>query len=194
MLKMKSYVRGLFVFFVVLGGVMVAVTLASQSVAVAPATAYQPSADLAATPPVAVPDEASEDPDKPAKTAQLPTGGEAIKPIVDNPGAGMPAFTAADVERYIIAAGTDLYLGRRIHIASPPKISKIEFLTERDLRPRLGGKSTGLPDDTPLYYVELSGTFKLSSPFEQTPAEAFHTGVLVFDAQTGNIIIAGARP
>jgi hypothetical protein len=118
-------------------------------------------------------------------------------PTIDNPGAGMPAFTAADVERYITAAGTKLYLGRRIRMDSPPKISKIEFLTERDLKPRLGGSGSGLADDALLCYVELSGNFEFMSPFETTettPAETFHTGVIVFNAQTGNIMTAGARP
>ncbi|HYP40411.1 MAG TPA: hypothetical protein VEX13_08615 [Chloroflexia bacterium] len=192
MRKMKSYVRGLFVLCVVLGGVMIAITLAGRPAAVAPATAYQPSADLTATPAVSVPTDTPEDPNKPATVRQLPTGGEAIKPTIDNPGAGMPAFTTADVERYITAAGTDLYLGRRIHIASPPKISKIEFLTERDLKLRPGATSSGLSDDALLCYVELNGSFKLNNPMG--PVETFHTGVIVFNAQTGNIMAAGARP
>lgn len=114
----------------------------------------------------------------------------------------MAAFTTADVERYITAAGTNLYLGRRVRIDAPPKISKIEFLTERDLKPRLGGKGTGLSDDALLCYVELSGNFEFISPIQTTPADTFHTdvaetlhtGVIVFNAQTGNIMIAGARP
>lgn len=192
MREMKSYVRGLLVLFVVLGGVMIAITLAGRPVAVAPATAYQPSADLTATLPISVPADTPEDPNKPETALHLPTGGAAIKPTIHNPGAGMPAFTTADVERYITAAGTDLYLGRRIHIVSPPKISKIEFLTERDLKLRPGGTGSGLSDDALLCYVELSGTFELNNPMG--PVETFHTGVIVFNAQTGNIMTAGARP
>lgn len=196
---MKSYVGGLLVLFLVLSGVMIGITMAGRFATVATATywaaSYQPSVQGTSTPsrPVETP---ADQPDA-ATPSDLPTGGSAIKPTIDNPGPGMPAFTAADVEGYITFVGADLYLGRRIQIdpASPPQIAKLEFLTDRDLRSRLGGKSTGLSDDALLCYVELSGNFRLISPFEeQVSSQTLRKGILVFNAQTGNIMMAGAMP
>src|SRR5688500_3677863 len=134
--QMKSYLRGLFVLFVVLGGVIIASTLAkrlnTETVANA-TTAYQPSAQLTTTPPVPGPADIPEDQSTPAGSASLPSGGPAIKPNINNPNPGEAAFTVEDVERYITAAiaKNELYVGRRIHIESTPQISKIELLTER---------------------------------------------------------------
>ena len=193
MREIKPYLLGSFFLLVALSGVVLAIILAGQhnTVASVAATSYQPPAQLTVVPTTA---HTSEDAPTPVVSPQLPSGGPAIKPSISNPKPGEAAFTSADVERYITDSGMELYLGRRIHFESPPEISKIEFLTERELKSRPGALSTGLPDDSVLYYVELKGAFELNSPPNQTPPQTFHIGVLVFNAQTGNIMIAGAKP
>ena len=57
---------------------------------------------------------------------------------------------------------------------------------------RLNGASTGLPDDTPLCYVELTGDFTFSGPPGAEPH--FARGFEVFDAKTGNLLLAGGLP
>lgn len=49
----------------------------------------------------------------------------------------------------------------------------------------------GLPDEALVCYVELAGTFHTAPPFGIQPSTYAGTGVQVFDARTGNIIVEG---
>ena len=56
----------------------------------------------------------------------------------------------------------------------------------------LPGKSLGLPSDTPVCYVELTGNFTWHTlPTPQAPRGNALT-FQVFDARTGNLIVTGA--
>jgi hypothetical protein len=68
-------------------------------------------------------------------------------------------------------------------------VIKVEFLMSQQLSQLLGGENTGLPDNTLVCYVELQGTFTFHTPSGSTVT--YSKGVEVFDAHTGNLLIAG---
>jgi len=53
------------------------------------------------------------------------------------------------------------------------------------------GESTGLFDDALVCYVEFYGTFRTGSAPEGEPTERTGTAQQVFDAHTGNLLVAG---
>jgi len=132
-------------------------------------------------------------------TTMRPTGVPAIKPTIPGAGPTTPAFTVADVTAYHTTYHTvaDIsgYYGVGDYASSVlPRIVKVEFLTEKALRARIPD-STGLPDDTLLCYVQYSGSFVLvPPPGVQRPVSIWPYAIEVFDAHTGNRMIAGLAP
>jgi hypothetical protein len=55
----------------------------------------------------------------------------------------------------------------------------------------MAGESIGLSDDALVCYVEFYGTFRSSGPPGSKPVEHTGTGVQVFDAHTGNLLVEG---
>ncbi len=111
----------------------------------------------------------------------------AITPRNTAVGASTPTFTTDDVVQYVHAHPMP-----DASLSGPkPVITRIAFLTSREVSTRLKGESTGVPDDTLLCYVELSGTFTFSGSSGVTVT--YHTGVEVFDAHTGNLLITGGQ-
>lgn len=74
---------------------------------------------------------------------------------------------------------------------SKPVIVKAVFLSSQEVSKLMKGESTGVPNGTLLCYIELQGTFTFSGG-SGTPV-IYHTGVEVFDAYTGNLLIAGGQ-
>jgi hypothetical protein len=56
----------------------------------------------------------------------------------------------------------------------------------------LQGEDAGFPDDALLCYVELHGDFTFLVP--QSVVMRYHRGYEVFDARTGNLVMAGGLP
>ena len=111
----------------------------------------------------------------------------AITPRNKAVGASTPTFTTDDVVQYVHAHSMP-----DASLSGPkPVITRIAFLTSREVSILLKGESTGVPDDTLLCYVELSGTFTFSGSSGVTVT--YHTGVEVFDAHTGNLLITGGQ-
>ena len=71
-------------------------------------------------------------------------------------------------------------------------MTRTEFLTSREVKERLHGLTTGFAADHVLCYVELQGPFSFSGP--QGVVATYSRGVLIFDAQTGNLVISGGIP
>lgn len=96
-------------------------------------------------------------------------------------------ITADETRNYLITHGL-------LQSTSPETvalITKIRFLPSAQVRPLLGGDPTGRPDTDLLCYVEVQGPITIgviSVPRGIHPAR-FHKGVVVFDAQTGNLLI-----
>ena len=104
----------------------------------------------------------------------------------------VPAFTPDDVRKFFTstlgASG-----GRGKHKA---RIRRIDCnLTAGKVIPMLEGRNAHLPDDLPVCYVEVHGTFTYYGPASpRSPrgtSSTYHNAFLVFDARTGNIILSG---
>lgn len=124
----------------------------------------------------------------PSPTAATPEEGigiPAIHPQSNTVDPSTPAFTAADVEQYI----NNTPMPRNLAANIKPVIVKIEFETSREVSALLSGESIGVPDDTLLCYVELQGTFIFTRPDGSTITS--QKGFEVFDAHTGNLLVAG---
>lgn len=72
-------------------------------------------------------------------------------------------------------------------------ISSIELLTSQAATTRLG-ESSGLPDGAPVYLVTLQGSFTVPGPSRGYRLGNAATGYEVFDARTGNLMVASVRP
>ena len=102
---------------------------------------------------------------------------------------GVPAFTRDDVRQFFQTHG---FSGRRFSSVGTPTITQILFVTSYEACELMQGESVGLPNDALVCYVELSGEFAFSSPFS-TQSTILHTGDVVFDARTGNLLVIGVR-
>lgn len=101
----------------------------------------------------------------------------------------LPAFTREDVVRFITEARYH-GLGSEIGVEGPVTISRVEFMTNRDLRAafRVG---TGHPDDKLLCYVELNGRFSSPGSPRGEGMSGCGKAQIVFDAETGNRLMFG---
>lgn len=103
-------------------------------------------------------------------------------------GATGPHFTRADVIQYITAHPeiTGAVSGK-----PAPTVTSVRFVTAKQASALLQGESIGLPDSAPVCVVQLRGTFASSfaPPGFNAPATT-DTAILVFDGQTGNLLIS----
>lgn len=114
-----------------------------------------------------------------------PEGILAIRPHASLVGTAGPWFTAADVRDWVTThpAG-DAAAG------SVTTVVSVEFLTSAEVSVRLQGENTGVPDNTLLCLVHISGTFANTSPPPVITTVVFHEGILVFDAHSGNLLVS----
>lgn len=105
---------------------------------------------------------------------------------------GVPAFTVADVRQYL---ATHAFPGGPTVSGAPSTIVQIVFITSKQASELMQGESIGLPDKALVCYVELHGPFLLTKahtpPGQPTPVAP--NGELVFDAQTGNLLLWGGK-
>ena len=99
-----------------------------------------------------------------------------------------PSFTAQDVLDY---ENTHPFAAMRVEAVGKPKITKIWFITSAEASGQMHGESTGLSDDALVCYVEFYGTFRTGSAPGGEPTERTGTASQVFDAHTGNLLVAG---
>jgi hypothetical protein len=126
----------------------------------------------------------------PAIPVQQPQGSPAIRPTHPSE---TPAFAVDDVRRYLNSTPGALVDS----LKSKASISRIDCsLDAGKVSALLHGRNTGLPNDLRVCYVELSGTFNFYVPPSARSSRgstlAFHSGFQVFDARTGNLVLAGA--
>jgi hypothetical protein len=110
-----------------------------------------------------------------------PSGSSAIAPTRR----GMPVFSLGDARNYVISRNP-------LHVARAgiaPIITRMQFLTSEQVSGLTGGESAGFPDSYMLCYVEMQGPFQFSGP--NGVKAIYPRGVLVFDAATGNLVMAG---
>ena len=115
-----------------------------------------------------------------AMAAAPPEGRRAILPIQP----GVPAFRAEDARAY---AAHDRIPGG---VAKGVRVRDVQFLTSSDLSMRLKVAGTGLAGAAQVCLVELEGDFAFMTP--RGSAAHDHRAYEVFDARTGNLMMAGA--
>jgi len=114
----------------------------------------------------------------------VPVGSPAITPRTT----GTPSFSVDDAKQYVATHHVPMGMSRD----TKPVITRAEFLTSREVSDLLHGAATGFPADHQLCYVELQGPVTFSGP--QGAKVTYNRGVLIFDAQTGNLVIGGGLP
>lgn len=118
----------------------------------------------------------------------VPVGSPAIRPRLVSTGPSVPAFQAADAAQF---ASTHA-MPQNQAVGSQTMVVSVRFLTSKQVSDLLNGESTGLPDSTLLCFVELQGTFTFGGGMGSMVT--YHRGYEVFDAHSGNIIMAGGLP
>jgi len=120
-----------------------------------------------------------------------PPGVPAIHPTHQVSSDTLAAFTIKDVEQFIVRNG---FVGGPTISGKPPTIVKIVFVTSKEASNLMKGESVGRPGDALVCYVLLRGPFKVSTRMSTDMPVANPTatlGELVFDAQTGNLLVWG---
>jgi hypothetical protein len=113
-----------------------------------------------------------------------PAGSPALAPHLK----GTPSFTLDDVKQFV----ANHQLLKPANRDGVRKLVSAEFMSSSEVSSRLNGATTGFPDDYTLCVVELQGPFSFAGPAGATAV--YPRGVLVFDATTGNLVIAGGMP
>lgn len=113
----------------------------------------------------------------------------AIRPTRNVTGGQTPTFTVKDVEQYV-ATGT---IGPKISANGPSKVVNVQFLPAQQVEALLKTTTASMPPDRLLCVAELSGNYTISGPPSAVaPSTTFTTVYLVFDAQTGNLVVEKA--
>lgn len=128
---------------------------------------------------------------KPVSAASMPPGLAAIHVSKS----GVPAFTTADVQAYL---DSNPFPGGPTLKGSKPAVAQIAFASKEQAITWMRGESLDeLPAHAAVCYVRLSGPFSsqhIHAPKGATLSTVFQTGYMVFDAQTGNLLVWGLLP
>jgi hypothetical protein len=114
----------------------------------------------------------------------VPSQPQGVPGIVITINRGSLAFTTDDARNYIQAhpmAGDQ-----------QETITRVEFLPTSKVQQLLHGDTIGTPPNYMLCYAQLQGVFTFTS-WDGTLL-TFNTGVMVFDAHTGNLLLEGGLP
>ena len=110
-----------------------------------------------------------------------------LVPVTEN----APRFTESDVRAYLKHFDTSAIVGPTVS-GKPFTIRKIQFMTNKEVFILTHGENPGLADDAVVCVVELYGPFymtTISVPPGRKPFPPMDSVSVVFDAQTGNIIM-----
>jgi len=104
---------------------------------------------------------------------------------------GTPAFTVADVKQFIKIHG---FVGGHTVPGVRLTVTKILFIASQQASALMQGESTDRPPGTLVCYVQLHGPFVFSNASvpPRMPIPVYQTGVMVFDAHTGNLLVWGS--
>ncbi len=135
---------------------------------------------------------ATTSPPIPPHARTYPPGLPAIQPRATGVDVAHAAFAEADVRGYL---QSHHYFFRTTD-GSTPQVAKILFVPSSQASAQMHGESTERPDTTLVCFVELHGSFSLSSmhrPYGDHRADngVAHIGQILFDAQTGNLLVWG---
>jgi hypothetical protein len=96
---------------------------------------------------------------------------------------GVPAFTEDEARAYAVSATVPGGAARNVRVTS------VAFMSGAQVVQRLGGASTGMPDEAALCYIEMAGEFAFAGP--SGAIATFDKGFHVLDAKTGNRLMSG---
>jgi hypothetical protein len=104
---------------------------------------------------------------------------------------GTASLVLADVQQFV---NTHPFFGGPTVSGGRPIVVKLLAIPSKEVVALTHGESTGLPESAPVYYVQLQGPFLLVNAGSPRGAKVLTlgTGVEVFDARTGNLILWGA--
>jgi hypothetical protein len=120
----------------------------------------------------------------------MPTSSGPGIPAIRPSQAGVPAFAEADVRQYLATSG---FPGGRTLSGAKPTITQIVFVTSKQASEMMQGESVGLSDAALVCYVHVQGPFSgasISAPGAR-PGGDYQMAHMVFDAQTGNLLLWG---
>lgn len=120
-------------------------------------------------------------------TPQPADGHPGIPPRPNHP-AGQAAFTEPDVRAYLQNNPPSLAASSK----PAPTITKIEFLSVGQAESQLQTSLDGHPSNEVVCVVTLQGDFGVPVPPGVAP-ESGHVGVIVFDGNTGNLLVEGVE-
>ena len=123
-----------------------------------------------------------------ARTSHPSPGTSAISPRLGAFSASEAAFTYDDVIHYVSTHPIP-----QAHLVNGPlTVTKVSFLMSQQVSALLKGESTGVADNTLLCLVEFQGdiVFINGAPGTTQPLSFSHL-YEVFDAHTGNLLMAG---
>ena len=106
---------------------------------------------------------------------------------------GLAPFTKEDITQYVRTHR----LAKTVGDLSQLQVESVEYITAREVKNRLRGVSTGLPDKQRVAFAIIRGPVYFSGPPGSKPV-AFDRAYALFDASTGNLLMSGtldtARP
>ncbi len=94
-------------------------------------------------------------------------------------------FTNADVQQYLAQVPPEY----AVPGAAAPQIVSVQFLPAHAVD-ALIGETIGVPANTLLCLVTLTGTFQSTNVPLGATAYVYHSGVMVFNATTGNLLVS----
>lgn len=107
--------------------------------------------------------------------------------IVMSPAVGVPAITGTVTEDSVRAYLADAHHQAAATYGQNVKVLEVRFLLHSELHGVLGTDPLGdLPANQKLVFVALTGDFRDDSP-------VMHTGYVIFDVLTGNLLVSGAK-
>lgn len=120
------------------------------------------------------------------RTPSIPSGAPGIQPREELLGLGpsVPTFTEQDVRDNISRTGGRGWVDG-VDPTSPPTITSVRFLTQREYSASKNGANSGQPDDTLLCVVELVGNFTVMGP-PHAGNETCGRAQIIFHGHTGN--------
>jgi hypothetical protein len=99
---------------------------------------------------------------------------------------GIVPFSQNDVLRF---ARTH-HLAKSMGDTSKIRVESLDFITAKEVSTRLQYVSTGLPDDERVAFAVIRGPLYFTGPAGTKPV-LFDRAYLLFDAQTGNLLMSG---
>ena len=132
-----------------------------------------------------------------SRSNPYPQGFPAIQSHMNSAAGNTPTFTSTDVAQYVIAHG---FPGGVPVNGAHLSITSIQFMTAEAANAQFIKTGIDRPDDALVCVVQVKGPFRLIYAHLSPADYAKHnipvarTGIIVYDARTGNFLLWSAEP